>query len=155
MRQTALTAGAVALTGPFIRSARAGEPGPNDKIRVGLIGGGGQGCRDLQFFLDNPEVDCPVVCDVDDRHLADGVKVCTGKGRPQPATEKDFRRVLERKDIDAVIVATPDHWHALPTVMACQAGKDVYVEKPLAKTIAEGRAMVTAARRHNRIVQMG
>ncbi len=155
MRKAALTAGAVALTGPFIRSTRAGEPGPNDKIRLGLIGCGGQGCRDLQFFLDNPEVDCPVVCDVDAGHLADGVKICTGEGRPQPATEKDFRRVLERKDIDAVIVATPDHWHALPTVMACQAGKDVYVEKPLAKTIAEGRAMVTAARRHNRIVQMG
>src|SRR5947207_13111807 len=99
VRKSALAVGAVALTGPFIRSARAGEPGPNDKIRVGLIGCGGQGCRDLQFFLDNPEVDCPVVCDVDDGHLADGVKVCTGKGRKPPATAKDFRRLLERKDI--------------------------------------------------------
>ncbi len=155
IRKAALLSGAVALAGPFIRSTRAGEPGPNEKIRVALIGCGGQGSRDLGFFLDNPEVDCPVVCDVDDSHLADGVKVCTGKGRPQPATAQDFRRVLERKDVDVVIVATPDHWHALPMVMACQAGKDVYVEKPLAKTIAEGRAMVTAARRHNRIVQMG
>ena len=77
------------------------------------------------------------------------------KERKAPATETDFRRVLDRKDIDAVIVATPDHWHALPTVLACQAGKDVYVEKPLAKTIDEGRAMVTAAKKYQRIVQMG
>ena len=68
---------------------------------------------------------------------------------------RDFRRVLDRQDIDAVIVGTPDHWHALPTVMACQAGKDVYVEKPLALTIGEGRVMVDAARTHNRVVQMG
>ena len=68
---------------------------------------------------------------------------------------KRFRRVLDRKDVDVVLVATPDHWHALPTVLACQAGKDVYVEKPLAKTIDEGRAMVEAARRHQRVVQMG
>ena len=68
---------------------------------------------------------------------------------------KDFRRVLDRKDVDMVLIATPDHWHALPMVMACQAGKDVYVEKPLAKTIDEGRAMLEAARQHNRVVQMG
>ena len=68
---------------------------------------------------------------------------------------KDFRRVLDRKDVDVVLIATPDHWHALPTVLACQAGKDVYVEKPLAKTIDEGRAMLEAAKRHQRVVQMG
>lgn len=150
-----LAAGAVALTSPFIHSARAGEPGANDKIRVGVIGCGGQGSSDLSYFLNNPEVECPVICDLDADHLAKGIKVCAAKGRKPPATETDFRRVLERKDIDAVIVATPDHWHALPSVLACEAGKDVYVEKPLAKTIDEGRAMVTAARKHNRIVQMG
>ncbi|MCB1129188.1 MAG: Gfo/Idh/MocA family oxidoreductase, partial [Verrucomicrobiae bacterium] len=73
----------------------------------------------------------------------------------RPDTVKDFRRVLERKDVDAILVATPDHWHALPTVLGCEAGKDVYVEKPLALTIAEGRAMVEAAKRHGRICQMG
>jgi predicted dehydrogenase len=70
-------------------------------------------------------------------------------------TVRDFRRVLDRQDVDAVIVGTPDHWHALPTVLACQAGKDVYVEKPLALTIGEGRVMVNAARRYDRVVQMG
>jgi predicted dehydrogenase len=142
-------------TAPFARSARAAEPGLNDKIRVGLIGSGGMGRGDLECFFGNADVDCPVICDIDDAMLAKGLAVCATKGRPKPATVKDFRRVLERQDVDAVIVATPDHWHALPTVLACQAGKDVYVEKPLALTIDEGHAMVEAARRHNRVVQMG
>jgi predicted dehydrogenase len=155
VRAAALAGGAVALDSPFIRSIRAGEPGANDKIRVGIIGCGKQGARDLEFFLNNPEVECPVICDLDAEHVTAGLKVCAAKDRKVPATEKDFRRVLDRRDIDAVIVATPDHWHALPTVLACEAGKDVYVEKPLAKTIDEGRAMVIAARKYNRIVQMG
>ena len=143
------------LTSPFIRSARAGEPGANDKIRVGLIGAGGMGSGDLTCFFGNPEVECAVICDVDDAHIKSGVAICEKKGRRQPDTVKDFRRVLDRKDVDVVIVATPDHWHALPTVLACQSGKDVYVEKPLATTIDEGRAMLTASQKHNRIVQMG
>ncbi|MGC8829546.1 MAG: Gfo/Idh/MocA family protein [Verrucomicrobiia bacterium] len=129
--------------------------GANEKVRVGLIGCGGMGRGDLDTFFIFPEVDCPVICDVDDAMLARGVKLVEEKRGKKPDTVKDFRRVLERKDIDAVIVATPDHWHALPTVLACQAGKDVYVEKPLAKTIPEGRAMVVATQRHNRVVQMG
>jgi predicted dehydrogenase len=128
---------------------------PNDRVRVGLIGCGGMGRGDLATFFLNAEVDCPVVCDVDDRQLAEAVKLVQEKRNAKPDTVKDFRRVLERKDIDAVLVATPDHWHALPTVLACQAGKDVYVEKPLALTIAEGRAMIEAAKRHQRICQMG
>jgi predicted dehydrogenase len=129
--------------------------GANEKVRVGLIGCGGMGRGDLDTFFIFPEVDCPVICDVDDAMLARGVKLVEEKRGKKPDTVKDFRRVLERKDIDAVIVATPDHWHALPTVLACQAGKDVYVEKPLAKTIPEGRAMVVATQRQNRVVQMG
>src|SRR5262249_27403140 len=74
---------------------------------------------------------------------------------PDCRAERDFRRVLDRKDVDAVLVAPPDHWHAIPTVLACQAGKDVYVEKPLAHNVREGRAMVEAARKHNRVVQTG
>ena len=144
-----------ALAGPFVRSARAAEPGPNAKVRLGVIGCGGMGQGDLQCFFLNPEVDCAVICDVDDAHLAKGLEICQDKRGSKPDTVKDFRRVLERKDVDAVLIATPDHWHALPTVLACQAGKDVYVEKPLAKSIDEGRAMLEAARRHNRVVQMG
>ena len=160
LRKSVLTAGiapiaAGSLSFPFFRSARAGEPPPSEKIRLGLIGSGGMGRGDLECFLLNPEVDCAVICDVDDAMIAKGVDICQNKRGKKPDTVKDFRRVLDRKDVDMVLVTTPDHWHALPTVLACQAGKDVYVEKPLAKTIDEGRAMLEASRKHNRIVQMG
>jgi predicted dehydrogenase len=143
------------LGGPFIRTARAGEPGPNDKIRLGVIGCGGQGKVDLGDFLKNEEVDCAVICDLDPERVGVGSQMVEKARGKKPDTTMDFRRVLDRKDVDIVLVATPDHWHALPTVMACQAGKDVYVEKPLAKTIDEGHAMLEASKRHNRIVQMG
>lgn len=113
------------------------------------------GVGDLECFFLNPEVDCVVVCDVDDAMAAKGVELCEKKRGKKPDTTRDFRRVLDRADVDVVLVATPDHWHALPTVLACQAGKDVYVEKPLATSIDEGRAMVEAGRRHQRVVQMG
>ncbi len=143
------------LASPWVRSARADEPGPNDKVRLGLIGSGGMGQGDLECFFGNPEVDCAVVCDVDDAQIAKGVAICEQRHGKKPDTARDFRRVLDRKDVDIVLIATPDHWHALPAVLACQAGKDVYVEKPLAKSIDEGRAMLEAAKRHNRVVQMG
>jgi predicted dehydrogenase len=129
--------------------------GANRRIRVGLIGCGGMGTGDLRDML-KQGAECVALCDVDDnqaqkvRQLIDK----TFNQKPELIT-RDFRRVLDRKDIDAVIVATPDHWHALPTVMACEAGKDVYVEKPLSLSIGEGRIMVDAARRTNRVVQMG
>ena len=149
----ALAAGG--LASPFIRPARAGEPPPGNKIRLGVIGCGEMGQGDLKCFFLNPEVDCAVLCDVDDARLAKGVSICEEKRGKKPDTVKDFRRVLDRKDVDAVLIATPDHWHALPAVLACQAGKDIYVEKPLTKTIAEDRAMLEAARAHQRVAQMG
>src|SRR5258707_15820264 len=148
----AVAVGCVSLLSP---GARAASVGANDKVRLGLIGCGGMGQGDLECFFLNPEVDCAVICDVDDAMLAKGVEICEKKRGRKPDTVKDFRRVLDRKDVDVVLVATPDHWHALPTVLACQAGKDVYVEKPLAKTIDEGYAMLEAASRHQRVVQMG
>jgi predicted dehydrogenase len=122
-------------------------------IRIGLIGCGGRGCSDLSGFLKIPNIKCIAVCDVDDAMIANAMKAFVGG--PAPAAHKDFRRVLDNKDIDVVIVGTPDHWHALPTINACQAGKDVYVEKPTASTIAEGRVMVDAARKYIRVVQVG
>src|SRR3569832_553510 len=113
----------------------------------------GQG--DLECFFLNPEIECVIVCDVDDARIAKAVEICQQKRGRKPASVKDFRRVLDRRDVDVVLIATPDHWHALPAGMACEAGKDVYVEKPLAKTIDEGRAMLEAATRHKRVVQMG
>ncbi len=131
--------------------------GANDRIHIALIGCGGMGRGDLTDFLKVDNVHCVGLCDVDDSHVAEAVKkVIQPAGQQSPdLTTRDFRKVLEVKDLDAVIVATPDHWHAIPTVMACQAGKDVYVEKPLSVSIAEGRIMVETARKHDRVVQMG
>jgi predicted dehydrogenase len=128
---------------------------PSDRIRIGLIGCGGIAQQDLTAFLIHPEVECPVICDIDDAQLAKtSERIATLRGR-RPEAVKDFRRVIDRKDIEACLICTPDHWHALPMVYACQAGKDVYVEKPMASSIAEATAMREAARRHNRVVQVG
>jgi predicted dehydrogenase len=153
---TALFAAAAPGAKLFAASdASQGKAAASDRVRLGLIGSGGQGKADLSAFLRNPEVDCPAVSDVDEKRIAEGQKLVAEARGQVPEGYKDFRKILDRKDVDAVIVGTPDHWHALATIYACQAGKDVYVEKPLATAIEEGRAMVTAARQYNRIVQVG
>ena len=140
------------LTALSARSAKSQSVGANDRIRVGLIGCGGRGRRVLSHFLRFPEVSASVLCDVDQVALDKAnQEVLSGKAD----TFKDYRSVLDRKDIDAVIIATPDHWHAIPTMYACQAGKDVYVEKPMSHSIVEGRRMVEAARKYSRVVQVG
>src|SRR5499426_4786573 len=139
------TVGAAAAAGANIRGA-------NDRVRVGVIGPGRQGRGVMKTFMRNADAQIVALCDVFQPHIDFAIKDAMLEGVD---TYRDFRRMLDRKDIDAVIVASPDHWHALQTVMACQAGKDVYVEKPLAKTIDEGRAMLIAAQKHNRVVQMG
>lgn len=155
LKQSTTTVAAGAMFGGLTLPGGARAAAASEKLRVGLIGCGGMGKGDLATFFRYDDVDCPVVCDVDDRMLGEAVKLVEDSRGHRPDTVKDFRRVLERKDVDAILVATPDHWHALPTVLGCEAGKDVYVEKPLALTIAEGRAMVEAAKRHGRICQMG
>jgi predicted dehydrogenase len=150
----ATTSGTRASTGSTALSQDR-VAGANRRVRVGLIGCGGMGSGDLRDMLKSG-AECVALCDVDDAQ-SEKVRQTIDKTfnqRPDLVT-RDFRRVVDRKDIDAVIVATPDHWHALPTVMACLAGKDVYVEKPLSLTIGEGRVMVDVARRTNRVVQMG
>ena len=123
--------------------------GANERINVGLIGCGGRESQLWQLFLAQPDVNPVAVSDVYAPFLERASTTFGG------APVKDFRTLLDRKDIDAVIVATPDHWHALQTVMATQAGKDVYTEKPLSLTVREGRLMADAARKHGRIVQVG
>jgi predicted dehydrogenase len=124
--------------------------GANDRIRLGLIGCGRQGVDNMRHFIWQG-VEVAAVCDVYEPNLHKGLEAAGGKAK----TVKDFRQVLDDKEIDAVIVATPDHWHALPTVMACQAGKDVYVEKPICVAVEEGKKMVEAARKYKRVVQVG
>ena len=133
-----------------------GQTAPSNKVKVALIGCRSMGYGDLNTFLDYPETECVALCDVDDEWLnkrAADVEKKTGKKVPH--LYKDWRRVIDNKDVDVVIIGTPDHWHCLPTVWACQAGKDVYVEKPLSNTIEECNLMEKAARKYNRIVQVG
>src|SRR5450631_610102 len=125
--------------------------GANDRIRMGLIGSGGRGRQDWETFLKQPDFEPVAVCDVYAPFLAKGIALTNDRAKPFT----DFRRVLEQRDIDAVIVATPDHWHALIAVAACEAGKDVYCEKPLSLTVTDGRKMLDAARKHDRVVQTG
>jgi predicted dehydrogenase len=130
--------------------------GANDRVRLALIGCGGMGRGDLMALLRTKQADCVALCDVDDAQSAVARKAIEEEQFRQPQlVTRDYRKVLERQDVDAVVIGTPDHWHALPTIEACMAGKDVYVEKPLATTIAEGRAMLKAARRYDRVVQVG
>lgn len=136
----------------FLNHTRAASgENPSEFIRVGFIGVGNQGGNNLKRLMKN----AVAVCDVDSARLAEAKKnVETANGR-SCAAFKDYRQMLESKDIDAVLITTPDHWHALPAIHACQAGKDVYCEKPLTLTIAEGQATLAWARRTNRIVQTG
>lgn len=128
---------------------------PNDKINVGLIGCRSMGWTNLKDFIENPEVNCIALCDIDQTVLEERVKDVFEKTGSKPLVFSDYRHLLEIKEIDAVIIATPDHWHCLPFVDACIAGKDIYVEKPLANSIAECNVMLEAAKKYNRIVSVG
>ncbi len=161
-RRDFLTTSAIAGTG-LLRTAAfaqdyarnpvgaASNISANEKVVLGIIGVGGMGTGLLNIFKGFADVDIAAVCDVYEANALKAQAALNGK----PKVYGDFRQVLDRKDINAVVVATPDHWHAIPTIMACQAEKDVYCEKPLAHRVQEGRAMVEASRKHKRVTQMG
>ncbi|RFS21937.1 gfo/Idh/MocA family oxidoreductase [Chitinophaga silvatica] len=153
LNNTATLMAGTAILSPLLLHGKASSP--NEKIRVALIGCRGMGWGDLQNAVKQPGVECAALCDVDEAVLNKRTAEMAKQQGTAPAQYKDFRRLLEDKSIDAVIIGTPDHWHCLPFVYACQAGKDVYVEKPLGNTIAECDAMVKAARSNNRVVQVG
>ena len=141
---------------------KKGRSSPNDTIRVACIGVGnpdigvkGQGRVHLQRYSEMQNVEVAAICDVDQRLIAHGQDTVEKLGRKKPAGFTDIRKVLEDKSIDAVSIATPDHHHALQAIWACQAGKDVYVEKPCSHNIFEARQIVAAARKYDRIVQHG
>jgi predicted dehydrogenase len=125
--------------------------GANDRVNLGLIGCGGRGSQVFARMLAQPDVNPVAVCDVYEPFRARAVAASKGAA----TAVSDYRQLLDRKDIDAVQIATPDHWHALQTVSAVRAGKDVYVEKPLSLVVREGRIMVDEARKHQRIVAVG
>jgi predicted dehydrogenase len=152
MHRAAGTGAAVSmsLAGPLTRRVL----GANERVRVGVIGTGRQGISNLKAFQRHG-AEIVAVCDVYEPNLGKGKTAAQwGQEGGEVATHSDFRRLLDDKTIDVVINATPDHWHALPVVMACQAGKDVFVEKPIAVSVEEGKAMLAAARKHQRVVQV-
>jgi predicted dehydrogenase len=128
-----------------------------DRPRVGLIGSGWYGKCDLFRLLQVAPVEVVSLCDVDRKMLAEAAEMVAARqtSRKRPRTYADYRDMLREKDLDIVIVGTPDHWHALPTIAAIEAGADAYVQKPISVDVAEGHAMVAAARKHNKVVQVG
>jgi predicted dehydrogenase len=151
------TAGAALTTSIFTGNVR----GANDRIRVAFIGMGRMGTGNMENAMKVPNVEVPVVCDVYQPNLEKAVAI-SGRGldgtpdsRPKAKGITDFRDILHDKSIDAVNISTPDHWHPYMTVEACKNGKDVYVEKPISVAIEEGRKMVQAARKYDRVVQVG
>lgn len=145
-RRTFLKAMAAGAVG-----TRVAQAAPSDRVRVGFIGAGLIGSRHLIDFHAQPDVDVVAIAELSPARLAAGRALTQGKAEGVT----DFRRLLDRPDIDAIVVSTPDHWHALMTIMACAAGKDVYVEKPLTHVVREGDWMLAAASRHKRVVQVG
>jgi predicted dehydrogenase len=125
--------------------------------RVGLIGSGWYGKADLLRLIQVAPVEVVSLCDVDKRMLAEAAEIVSTrqKSRKKPRTYGDYREMLKEKDLDIVLVAPPDHWHALPMIAAVQAGADVYVQKPISVDVREGQAMLAAARKHGRVVQVG
>ncbi len=154
--QRSAVAASVSLvaTAGFRSSAHAQPVGANSAIRLGLIGLGRKGIPHLKNILKMDGVRIAALCDVDPQHLEKAAALIPAD-RPAPFKTTDARAVLDRNDVDAVMIVTSSHWHALLTVWACQAGKDVYVEKPMSRTVWEGRKMIEAATKYNRIVQVG
>jgi predicted dehydrogenase len=143
------------LGAPAYLKAAASGIMANDRMNVALIGCRSMGWGDLNDLLLHDDVQCLALCDVDKSILDSRAKELAGKQKAKFDLYGDYRRILDRKDIDAVIIGTPDHWHCLQFVDACKAGKDVYVEKPISNALAECDVMVAAANRYNTVVQVG
>ncbi len=159
-RRQFLGASAVAAAGlatPLALADEAKKVAANDKVRVALVGCGGMGRYNLSDFMRLPDFEITALCDPDSRQIERAMGDIKKADRPTEhvKTDKDFRKIVDSKDVDAVIVGTPDHWHAYVLIAACANDKDVYCEKPLSHNIVEGRAMVNAAKRHKRVVQIG
>jgi predicted dehydrogenase len=151
-RQFLTTAAAGTLSA--LSAARAADK-PNDKVTLAFMGVNGRGRDLLRGFSAFADVEIAYVCDPDENVIPVALKAIDPGHKTTPKVEKDIRRVLADKDVTALVVAAPDHWHALATVWACQAGKHVYVEKPISHNLVEGRRMVEAARKYDRVVQVG
>ncbi|MEE9602583.1 MAG: Gfo/Idh/MocA family oxidoreductase, partial [Thermoguttaceae bacterium] len=149
----ATSAAAVGWAGAKLYAADApAKPGPNETLNLALIGCGNRGRQLVREFQKVDGARVIAVCDVERSRMLQARKEAGGS---KVATYHDFRKLLENKDVDAVVIASTDNWHCFHSIYACQAGKDVYVEKPLGNSVAEGRAAITAAEKYDRIVQIG
>jgi predicted dehydrogenase len=165
MKPTALLSGLVVSRRRFLKHALVagalpglalqGAVSPNEKIVVGVMGVGGRGSFLAGAFAKRSDVRVAWVCDADQRRLAPAARAVESLQQARPREAQDFRRMLDDKSVDVVVNGTPDHWHVLGSILAFQAGKDVYVEKPMSHNAWEGRKMIEAAARHNRLVQVG
>ncbi len=147
--------GAAGVATAFAVMPQSGTFGANNKVIMGVMGLGGRGTFLAEKFAERPDTEIAYLCDPNTRRFARAREAVEEAQNRQPKLIQDFREMLDDRNVDAVINATPDHWHGLGTIMACQAGKDVYVEKPMSHNIFEGRKMVEAARKYKRVVQVG
>jgi predicted dehydrogenase len=151
MQQGVVTGAAYGIASSLSASSYGKVKGANERVRLGFIGLGHRGVPLIDAFKAHSDMEITALCDLYDTYIEFSKKRVEGN----PFITKDYRRLLDRQDIDAIVIVTPDHWHALQFIDACSAGKDVYVEKPLSLVIAEGRKMVEAAARYKRITQVG
>lgn len=155
-RREFLKAGAaVAATTAVTQFGLVAKAAASERVRVGIVGAGGRALSLIDSFSGNSSVEVVAIADLDPSRLPMGLETANRRQGKKPRGESDFRKLIDDKTIDALVVGTPDHWHAIPTILACQDGKDVYVEKPDSHDIVEGMRMVAAMRKHKRIVQMG
>src|SRR5436305_6038631 len=143
------------LTGLSALTLAGAADRPSEKVVLGVLGLRGRGKDLLRGFAGFPDVEVAYVCDPDLNVAPAALKALPARHKRVPKVVQDLRRVFADKEVEAVVVAAPDHWHALATVWACQAGKHVYVEKPVSHNLVEGRRMVQAARKYDRVVQVG
>src|SRR5438128_6764785 len=156
-RREFLKAGAAGLALTTARGYPAEFADPKQPLRVGLIGSGWYGKIDLFRLIQVAPVEVMSLCDVDKRMLAEAADLVAARqaSKKKPRTYHDYREMLKEKDLDIVLIGTPDHWHALQMIAAVEAGADVYVQKPISVDVVEGEAMLAAARKANRVVQVG
>ncbi len=153
-RRRFLTVTAAATAGPFLLSS--GQAAPSERVRIGFIACGGRARQLMPMFNSFADVDVVAVSDVIEPRMDQALEIFSKSKRAQkPERVVDYRRILDRKDIDAVVIATTQHWHGLPYIQACQAGKHIFVEKPLSHTVVEGRAMVDATKKARVVAMMG
>ncbi|HRP33866.1 MAG TPA: Gfo/Idh/MocA family oxidoreductase, partial [Agriterribacter sp.] len=159
IKKSAMAGAGVGITAMgFSAKSYAAIPGANERLNLAVIGIHGQGQTHINSWCNlktSRNVRIKTLCDADEQWFASRAKTVTDKTGEKPLTDWDMRKVFDDKEIDAVSFATPNHWHALGTIWACQAGKHVYVEKPASHDVWEGRKMIEAARKYNRRVQVG